>query len=448
MKKILAFLLFSQMAFCQWKNLGFTGESPSCLKQTDENILVGTEKGLFLFNGNWSQVLYGKNVRALAENGSETFVGTDDGLYLMNEEGIREIADGRINSILIQGDSLFYGGEYGLFESKDRGKNWNMLYLEEVLDIAFSDRLVIATKSGCWRQDEGWKRIFFISYSDDEDDEEEDDEKDEEEVEEELCLQVACDKEKIFFSEGERLFVTEDGGVRWNRVWLPLSPIKQLILSSDSFYIIQEGGVYLLKEDNIEKLSGLTYKITDADPSHSLLVATKGGIFRFEEESNEKGGVFLPDEPDYLYVQQMAIRYAEVSPEKITKWRRQAKYKTLLPNLSMNYYKTISSYSDKTGYVVGPKDWNLSISWNLGDFIYSSDQTTIDNRSKLMVDLRNDILDEVNRIYFERKRLCQELPSEKDCSKRLAKELQIEELTARLDGFTGGGFSLARKPVP
>jgi hypothetical protein len=436
MKKIFIFLLFSQIAFGEWKNLGFREKSLSCLSEAGENILVGTAKGLFLFDGGWKQVLYGKKVQTLSSNGNITFVGTDDGLYLMNEEGIRKIAEGSVRSIFIHEDSLFYGGEYGLFESKDGGKSWERVFQGEVLDIAFSDRLVIAAKSGCFRQDEGWKRIFFISYSDDEEDKED---------KEETCLQVTCDKEKIFFSVGERLFVTEDGGVHWDRVQVPLSPIKQLILSSDSLYIAQEEGVYRLTKEGLLRLSGLTYRVIDVSLHSSLLVATKGGIFELEAESDTKE-VSMPDEPDYFEVQQMAIRYAEVSPEKIAKWRRSAKCRALLPDFSLSYSNTIN-YSVTKNYVVGPKDWSLSFSWDLGDLIYSSGQTTIDNRSKLMVDLRNDILDEVNRIYFERKRLLAELPDEKDSSKKLTKELLIEELTARLDGFTGGGFSRARKPI-
>ncbi|MBU1599202.1 hypothetical protein KKG61_03745 [bacterium] len=346
------------------------------------------------------------------------------------EEASRKIADGSVRSILIHEDSLFYGGEHGLFESKDRGKSWNRLYREEVLDIAFSDKLIIATKSGCWMRDGEWKRIFFISYNDDE--------------KEELCLNVACDKERIFFAKGDRLFVTEDEGRSWERVRLALSPIKQLILSEGCLYIAQEGGVYRLTKEGLSRLPNLTYKVTDFSlHCSSLLVATEGGIFEFQAESNEKG-VSKPDEPDIFSVQQMAIRYAEVSPEKIAKWRRQAKYKALLPDLSISYYNTINYNTTAKDYAIGPKDWSVSFGWNLGDLIYSSDQTTIDSRSKLMVDLRGDILDEVNQIYFARKRLIAELYLEKDDSKRLTKELLVEELSARLDGFTGGGFSRKR----
>ena len=57
--------------------------------------------------------------------------------------------------------------------------------------------------------------------------------------------------------------------------------------------------------------------------------------------------------------------------------------------------------------------------------------------------LRDDILDEVTKLYFERIRVKVELDnlSIEDRKKRLDKELRLNELTAVLDGLTGGSFS-------
>ena len=83
------------------------------------------------------------------------------------------------------------------------------------------------------------------------------------------------------------------------------------------------------------------------------------------------------------------------------------------------------------------------MTWDLGQFIYSDDQTNIDVRSKLMVELRDQILDDVTRSYFERRRLQVELMTDPPSEPKgqLAKELRIQELTAILDGLTGGWFS-------
>lgn len=159
------------------------------------------------------------------------------------------------------------------------------------------------------------------------------------------------------------------------------------------------------------------------------------------------------DEPTIGELQRAAIKYAEVEPGKITNWRRQAAMKALLPDISVGYdtdtYRTIDAYNygGKTTYTVGPDDgakgWDVSASWDLGDLIYNESQTSIDSRSKLMVQLRNDVLDQLNPAYFERKKLQLELLKIPDKTSQafLEREIRIEELTATIDGLTGGYLS-------
>jgi hypothetical protein len=60
-----------------------------------------------------------------------------------------------------------------------------------------------------------------------------------------------------------------------------------------------------------------------------------------------------------------------------------------------------------------------------------------------MVELRDDILNAVTRAFFERRRVQMELlmnpPA--DPKREVEQELKLQELTARLDGLTGGWFS-------
>ena len=60
-----------------------------------------------------------------------------------------------------------------------------------------------------------------------------------------------------------------------------------------------------------------------------------------------------------------------------------------------------------------------------------------------MVQLRDDILNEVTRYYYERRRLQIDLAMNppRDRSKELEKELRLQELTAYIDALTGGYFS-------
>jgi len=60
-----------------------------------------------------------------------------------------------------------------------------------------------------------------------------------------------------------------------------------------------------------------------------------------------------------------------------------------------------------------------------------------------MVELRDDILDDVTRTYFERRRLQVTLLANppNDPQRLLEQELRVQELTALIDGLTGGFFS-------
>ncbi len=64
-------------------------------------------------------------------------------------------------------------------------------------------------------------------------------------------------------------------------------------------------------------------------------------------------------------------------------------------------------------------------------------------QSELMVQLRDDILDEVTSYYYERRRLQIELleAPPNDTRSRIKKELRVQELSANLDALTGGYFS-------
>jgi hypothetical protein len=89
------------------------------------------------------------------------------------------------------------------------------------------------------------------------------------------------------------------------------------------------------------------------------------------------------------------------------------------------------------------KGFDVSVSWELGDLIWSDDQTNIDVRSRLTTQLRNDVLDDLRRAYFERKRLQFELMSypPKDLKARFDKELRVQELTQAIDDLTGNYLS-------
>ena len=159
--------------------------------------------------------------------------------------------------------------------------------------------------------------------------------------------------------------------------------------------------------------------------------------------------------PDIREVQSRAIQYAEVLPEKIQHWRRQAARKAWVPKLSLSFDRdrnqTIASSTaaGKTSFAVGPEDQSLKLglglTWDLAELIWNSDQIAIDTRSRYAAQLRQQILEDVTELYFERKRLLLEFQAHSTADPVLEQErfLRIEEISARLDALTGGYFRRA-----
>ncbi|MBF0253470.1 MAG: hypothetical protein HQL29_06625, partial [Candidatus Omnitrophica bacterium] len=157
--------------------------------------------------------------------------------------------------------------------------------------------------------------------------------------------------------------------------------------------------------------------------------------------------------PNIKEVQKMAVEYAEVSNDKIKAWREGARWKALMPKLSLGCGKSdddnVEIYKSATSsYVVeGPRqidyNWDVDLSWDLSDLIWNESQTSIDVRSKLMVQLRQEILEEVTRLYYERERLVLDLKNKNntDTIKLEEKSLRLREITSYIDALTGGEFS-------
>lgn len=172
-------------------------------------------------------------------------------------------------------------------------------------------------------------------------------------------------------------------------------------------------------------------------------------------------------EPSIVEVQKMAIAYAEVSPKKIETWRNAARWKAVMPKLSVDFGQdrddNIELYTSATNCYsyVGPEErsdgWDVGLQWDLSDLVWNEAQTSIDVRSKLMVQLRNEILQEVTRLYFERKRILTgagmkgtgkgrgkgKEGMEHGAWSEEEREIRVQELTAHIDAFTGGKFSEA-----
>ena len=265
-----------------------------------------------------------------------------------------------------------------------------------------------------------------------------------------ICV-AADDPRQVYLATTKGIFKSSNCGDTWVQFHTFGLLDKQLrfvaILPNSHIMVAAQSDIFIYKNDKWQQLSRrLTLqdiRNVSYDSHYNIYAGGDSGLYRSRQaiidSLMESSQEFTVQE-----IQQAAIRYAQVvDPKRILSHHRLSRIKAILPDLSLDYNKTIyGSASTKTNgsygnIVTGPRDWSISFTWSLGDLIWSEQHRLIDSQTRLLVMLRQDILDEVTRLYFERKRLQSEYALSAQSSK-MEKKLRIQQLTALLDGLTGG----------
>ncbi len=156
-----------------------------------------------------------------------------------------------------------------------------------------------------------------------------------------------------------------------------------------------------------------------------------------------------------------------MSPEQVQRWLAQSVTFATLPQVQLEYrfrddfgqgfeYFTADGISptlpDEDPFAVVDdadqgqiQEYKVRLVWELDKLIMSSERIRVINEAQDIVKLRDKVLAEVTRLYFERRRLQVErlLAPKADMLARVKDELRLMELTANLDALTGGAFSSA-----
>ncbi len=453
----------------------------------------------------WQAVLFGANkgVNFLyvdQENKDLIYACCTDGLFFSHNQGKdwqriyqgdSEQAANCLSLIKLENKELYLCTEAGLVRSQDNTWTWRRfpgrlgtLPIRAIAADQINELIYLATPEGVYRVEPqaGAKRIFVFRETDLEETLEE--EEAEEEPEQQINY-ICIDPNKpqnIYLATTKGIFKSEDSGLTWERFpdfGLLSKGARFITILPDSLILVAtKSGVFTYSrlhlscyEENLQSKKGqnegrwreLSLKLAmqdirflTVDHYGNIYAAGNKGLFRSTSYrvAIHKGkgypSVGIEQEPSIQQVQQAAIKYAQViDPQWIAAHRRLSRLKAILPDFSLNYDKTIygSATTKVNGtygnVITGPRDWGISLKWSLGDLIWSEQQRLIDSQVRLMVKLRQDILDEVTRLYFERRRMQLELVSSRETElvSREDKELKIQELTALLDGLTGGYVS-------
>ncbi|HXV18969.1 MAG TPA: hypothetical protein VD883_02705 [Candidatus Omnitrophota bacterium] len=441
----------------------FAGLQDSVFAATAEGLLYSNDRGKKWSSASKGLLKRSKAVFSLAfdtEEPSMIWMGTADGVVHLDLK-----AKGGAKPMGLVGHEVY------------------ALYKEGPLALASTDR-------GIYRMGptKTWDRVFVNTHAHLESDETTDTNLEQFDIEEMLSTGLTYSgfirmpqTKDIVTIAGTGLVSSKNSGLGWSMEGIPSLPVREirsLAVSSVTFYTATDSGLFQWDPE-----ANIFQDISNGMPSREiravayssygdfLIVGTSQGIFKraypeLHLVPGLEGPAALPadpkeilsrydGEPTILEIQNAAIRYAEVQPEKIEKWRRSAALKGFLPRVSVDRDLSRDSNvdidrggtADPDTFIHGPEeessDWSVGVSWDLGDLIWNNDQTSIDSRSRLMVELRDDILTQVTHLYYERRRLQVEtaLSRSQDLAVRIEKELKLQELTANIDALTGGYLS-------
>ncbi len=469
------------------------------VRKNDGDFYIGTTAGLFRLNPQTkkrSLVLqvngHNRDINhvGFSPDGSKIYAAADSGLYVTDRNAqqwqkifhANQQDERRCLFFYDAGKRFYLATGRGLYIREENGQGWKkkegVFQREPVFRITGDARFVyFSSADKVFRIDQSQqivKQVFRVFSS-----EAEAVETSQERLVRDLFILPQTDL--LFIATTKGIFKTNNAGDSWQRVSANTVLLKQVnrlvVKSHDDLWIATDEGVFRYSENHWRPVyqgmaSGCVQDMI-LIPHGRLAAATENEIYLLEDQGAPKARPTIHYaevkkefslEPTIGQIHTMAIEYAEVNPSKIKRWREAARKKAWLPKLSVGVdgdkNRTINdsvwgSYTSGGQLFLGPDDktfydnfgWSASFSWDLGDLIWSSDQTSIDSRSKMMVELREDILDQVTRLYFERRRLQVELLNgrPRDQLAHLEKQMRIEELTALIDAMTGGGFSRAIK---
>lgn len=382
---------------------------------------LGTQKGL------WETENAGKTwLPSLALPGSRPVplvLFTENRLYVATENALFLSLNGEPSQQIF----ALPGNENDPAETTDNNLSVDVpFYLFKIHDLLVSKKdpqeLFLATTSGVFRSCDGGRRWEPLPKSG---------------LQSSEVLQLAYSKKKncLYAATPHGVYAFDAGKQKWTCFFEGLARGR-----TQSMTVLNEEKLLAITEDGF-----VQYPLGPFGPETGPILAP----YQPPEEALALFKELLALEPSPREVHKRVIRYADVSNDKIKRWHAASRLAGFLPTFSfgknLDRSTSISTYSGK--YITGPEDtskgWDADVSWDLGDMVYSSDQTSIDSREKMMVELRNDLLSEATRIYYERRRLQIELVFTPPVSEQehLENLLRMDELTSLLDGMTDGFFS-------
>jgi len=206
--------------------------------------------------------------------------------------------------------------------------------------------------------------------------------------------------------------------------------------------------------------------VADAD---QIIAAARDGIWvgrigtppsRLSASVGPEGPDAIPDDPPIVQVHRAAIHHLGLELSRMEALRRGARRRGWWPIItlrgvgawdhgrSIDYDEAFLSgatryLTDRDSDRADAFDVSLTLSWDLRDAAYEPESIDVSHETREVIELRDDVLDEITQLYFERRAVLAALRfaggSTQPETVRL--RLRADELAAGIDAWTGGWFS-------
>ncbi len=474
--KILLYLFFSYNAFASFERIegidnvkirrvAFSKTNPSKMAVASENTLYINESNKGVFRK--VAILTGEQISHLCidEHTSAIYLSGTRHCYRVRTDAERIFSSKEgetINFVLSHKGVIYIATTSGLYYARETVLNWrsvpglsnNAVYSAEGL----GDRVYITCDGGLYLLYPGGSlQRLFVTRNDQEGSS----------LKFNLIKPDIISASHLWLGSNRGLYRSLNQGETWEKFYasgadnISIACLGQSAEDMNILYACSSTGFFSVNRSNGETraiFEGLPSSIInwmDFSPSGEIYVATDKGLFKKMESKEEPSPKYvsleemIKGEPSIQQLQEAALRYNSVHPDKVAKWRKRIKYRALFPKVSLDFDNSIrgsTKDNEKHYFSEGPYDWGVTLSWDMGNLIWNNYEDDIDNRTKLTTQLRLDILDEINRLYFERLRLKKEITAiDPRAAGYSQKELRLLELTATLDGYTGGYFTNQKK---
>ena len=207
-----------------------------------------------------------------------------------------------------------------------------------------------------------------------------------------------------------------------------------------------------------------------------VLAASARGLLvgRVRGSSDERSGDALPAarplacDPPIAEVQRAVLAHLDLGGDRIARMWWGVRRRGLMPIVTLEggYARDFDQQrSWDQSFVSGAKRYlfdrdrdadhkreiSLKLIWDLGDTFYNDQEIDVSSEQRRLIALRDDVLDEVNQLYFDRLRALEVASAAPAGSpEAVSARRRADELTAGLDGWSGAWFGAraGRAPCP